>query len=314
MSKSKKIIHKYKSKSKYGGIERHIQGLINQSTNSAIKKQRKEGSDDILMFHGMSPDTILEIIKLRFKTQIIYWTPHFHPVKFTKRPIRYYWYLKITGFILFILRCKLNIIFLTKKEKEEFSNFFKIYRSIIIPLVPIEQSKDNSKDQKNIDFIYVARNDSIKDVDLYIRAAQKFQTRSFVLICDISLINQPENLKIIKNVTDEKLEKILRNSYFFISTSKYEAMGLAIIEAESHGTPAIVRVNTGYLEHVGSLAYKENNLTYETEQELFNLIQIISDEGIKRVSEDLRNKLPERIQRISLKKFINSYEKFIYES
>lgn len=312
MSKYKKIIHSYKSKSKYGGIERHIEGLKNEINCLASDNFTTDADEKVLMFHGMSPDSVIRILMLRLRSRIVYWTPHFHPVKFTKRPIRYYCYLRIIGFILYVLRCELNVIFLTEREKKEFSKYFYLNRSLVVPLVPIEQIKYVDEIIRDLDFIYVARNDPIKDINLFVKAAKKFPNKSFILICNIFLNEIPKNLTIISDISDQELKNILRRTHFFISTSNYEAMGLAIIEAESNGTPAIIRNNTGYLEHVGPLSFNGVELTYNSEDELYNLIKLIDNYGVKALSNILRFNLPKRIEKISIKNFIHKYEKFIF--
>lgn len=268
----KEILHVYYSSSKFGGIESYILGLQKFSKFLSVKLNILEYSNfkfinyfyyiekfnfknRINHFHGILPPITLTILLSTSKKKI--WTPHFHPPKETKRPLLSY--LNLLFSKILIGNQKLLIICQSNHEKNYLKNFFKNSKFFTIPTGHYFTRKIEYK--KIYDCIYIARNDQIKNINFFVQLSKKIKSRKFCLITDKYIEQKPSNLDVYNHISDEKKFELLRSSKVFINTSKYEAFGISMAEAESQGLVILSDNKSQYfnLDPNYKLYYKTND-------------------------------------------------------
>lgn len=320
------IYHLYKKKVKLGGIETHIRNSISIMETRGYKSEWIERLSEIpaqkesvrVIFHGTSPHTIKAIFISLFLFNIDrHWFPHFHPPIHTNRPVLYGIYLRLVGLLL--LPIKIKGAFYTMNEREEFSKYFKLYLMKIIPIGLVyglnkKANQDLKKRQLaklNYDFSFVARNDKVKDIDLFISIAKIFPEKKFALVSENNFAI-PKNVDLFSNLRVDELKKLLISSRFFLSTSRYESLGLAIAEAEKLGVPAILRSNTGYLQINGMFELLGTPLVFDTLDELEGIIAKLNNiEDHVLFNEDCILALQRRSYNVSFEKNIDNLFLFL---
>lgn len=163
--------------------------------------------------------------------------------------------------------------------------------------IDITKCKENNCTNKNI--IFIGRYDiNHKGLDIIVNVCKKYKSwfennnihidlygrdsngninKLNKLVNDFNL----QNVLLIKGpVYGEKKYELLRNSYAFIQTSRFEGQPMSIIEALGNGLPCIVTFPTSFGRFV-----LENNCGYSSDLDIDNIFN-----NIKKIFENKRNR------------------------
>lgn len=156
----------------------------------------------------------------------------------------------------------------SKKFKKIFSIKKKVFFiSPVIPIIKKEKLKIFNKDPKIYKFITVNRLDDNKNVELIIKAYcltfQKNKKVKLIIAGDGPNFNKINNIikkydafnsiKIIRNLSRDKMLNLLNKSNCCLSSSYHETFGVILVEALSRGIPVISTKSEGPLEIINDL-------------------------------------------------------------
>lgn len=170
------------------------------------------------------------------------------------------------------------------KKKNNFLHVgsFEPRKNIINLLLAYSKLDQNLKEKHNL---YLVGSDTWGNENLE-KIIKKLKLENFV--------------KIYKNISDKKLEKLYLTSFYLILISKYEGYGLPIIEALSCLTPTIVSKNESLLE-------VNNKCGLEVDSEDIMSIKNVLHEAC--VSEETYNNLLIKIEKRKLPTYRDAGEK-----
>ena len=218
--------------SRHGGGLRHFRRMLELESKTSVS--------DFIITQGPLIAIYL-IILLRFKFKL-----HIHNrLTYDSLAIRL-----IT--ILFCILMPGKVLFASSQLKKDFFNPFNrlCNCSVILPRVKhVRRVKSNSMSRGDIHFIVAARNHPDKklgEVVDFFTSSSRGMTLTILTDDDDFISRKPRtNTVNIARYSQEKLCNCLSTSQIYVSTSTYEAYGLAIIEAIEAGCFPLVRKDSG---------------------------------------------------------------------
>ncbi|MEM3154149.1 MAG: glycosyltransferase family 4 protein [Candidatus Woesearchaeota archaeon] len=105
-------------------------------------------------------------------------------------------------------------------------------------IIHIGKSSKPLKKNKREFFLFVGRNNALKQPDLFVKLAELMPEEKFVLICPYEK-PVPSNMKVLPFVPNEKMHEYYSKAIALISLSKEEGFGNVYVEAWRAGTPVI---------------------------------------------------------------------------
>ena len=245
---------------------------------------------DLVIFNEVYKPSFIKLYKECLKNSIKYVIiPHGCLVEDSQKKHRF---KKIIGNILLFnrfIRCASAIQFLNESEMK--NSKFK-YKKSIIAGNGVDKPKYKNNGYNNKDLIYIGRYEiKHKGLDLLIKICKenrkwfidnnvriqlygrdsgnelkKFQKMiSINNVGDILIVNGP--------VYDDDKKQVLKNSYAFIQTSRFEGQPMGIIEALSVGVPCIVTYGT-YLGDFIENSFSGISCNFDS-KELFKAIKYL---------------------------------------
>lgn len=213
---------------------------------SSLKKCIKDSNCDIVHIHGFMSVLVIQSILIAslLKKKIIY-SPHFHPFKYLNRP-----FLGKVFFILFLKPLLKRIETIITINNED-TSFFSLYHSNVrrIPHWLEQESIKKHIPRKNNMILFVGRNDSNKGLEhLYTLPLNKYEIH-----CVTGGILKRKDFIQHKNISDQELSKLYRETNVVVVPSRYEAFSLVALEALYNHSPIVIseRVRIGdYLKDI----------------------------------------------------------------
>jgi glycosyltransferase involved in cell wall biosynthesis len=144
-------------------------------------------------------------------------------------------------------------IFCVSPEDLQAVNFASNARLLWNPVVKIFDGLLNEL-SFNGEFVFIGMNNENKNLKKLILVFSHESMKLFKLHIIGSGTEQlktlSKNVKIHGEITDEKIDNILKKSSYYISLSKYEGFGISIVEAMSYGLQAFLSNNVAHKYHI----------------------------------------------------------------
>ena len=232
---------------------------------------RKNQEDSILItgFSSISVSVVI-LISLICNKRVVY-APYFHPFSVHRNPtLAFLYFHLVTKWMLL----KIDTIILPNLDSKE---FFKKYNKNIfcIPLWinNFEKYKDSSKKRSGV--LFVGRLEKNKGINVLEKIDEKICLK-VVSVSDVKL--KRKNVEYFKNIDDEKLNDIYRNSLITIIPSNYESFSFVQLESMLQGTPILssenVKINENFKNDYIKLLDFEN---CDINKELLDFINFIKN-------------------------------------
>lgn len=151
-------------------------------------------------------------------------------------------------------------------SKNDYDLFSKIWGKTVLIENGVDLSGLFAAEKKRNTFLFVGRFSKNKRVEKLLEAFSQIRSKDFELIIagvdwenllvgyreKVGLLGIEKNVRFVLNPTDQELRALYAESEFFVSASRYEGFGLALVEAMACGCVPIVQGNEGFSEIVRS--------------------------------------------------------------
>jgi glycosyltransferase involved in cell wall biosynthesis len=183
-------------------------------------------------------------------------TTHLHPASYSHHKILRTLYDSVIGKKT-LHRCT-SIITMTEIEKDYIASRFRISREKMITIpsgIDLKKFRDLGYEREKNTILFVGRLSPVKRLDMLLRAVAKVKKK----VPDVKLriigrdwgvknhlielanrLNIKDNVEFKGEITFENLIDQYNRVKAFVLTSKYEALGVTIMEAIGCGTPVVV--------------------------------------------------------------------------
>jgi len=201
----------------------------------------------------------------------------------------------------FMLRFADSVIAVSKNDLELFNKISK--KNILIENGVNVEAFSSGKKEKNT-FLFLGRFSKNKRVELlfdsFALLKNKINFTLFIAGTDwenlldsykrkCEALGIVKNVKFILNPNDEKTKELYAKSEYFVSASRYEGFGIALVEAMASGCIGIVQKNTGFANILGS-KNKGYFVDFEKNEKAANDIKEIISTEKKDVIKEARKK------------------------
>lgn len=177
----------------------------------------------------------------------------------TENTLRQKWFLKpLFAYLDFHLRIwdfaaaqRPDYLICNSQEvKRRIKKFYKREATVIYPPVNISEYQSNVREDF---YLTTGRLSSYKNFDLVIKCFNELDKKLVIIGTGIEEDNlkklaKNKNIVFLGKVSDEKLHEYLSKAKGYLFPVKDEDFGIALVEALSHGTPALAHKSGGPLE------------------------------------------------------------------
>ncbi|RDB06284.1 glycosyltransferase [Runella aurantiaca] len=241
----------------------------------------RNNSFDIIHLHSSKAGIIGRVWGLFNKSVPIFYSPHGAP--FARKDISFLRRLFFESIEYIASKLSGEVICVSHSESELY-NKIGIKADFINNGIYIREPKLYPKNENQINIITVGRISNQKNPTMFNQIALFFNNNpriKFIWVGDGESINKlySENIRITGWLSKSDLSNELKNAHIYISTSLWEGLPLAVLEAMEHQLPLVLNKCVG---NIDLLQEGKNGFFFEEQSEAIHNLFLLIDNQILR--------------------------------